>query len=160
MCCLNSSLTLAASTPPPGKPAPAPFAFGAAGSIGNPVGFGFGSPPKTPDAEPRPAPSTSKFAGFSFAPSAPAKDADSGEGTDSSRAETPAEGTPPLLAQSSQHDVEGEGEEDEETKFEVRSKVYRMMKKPSGQSEWTDVGIGRYSPSPYIVFFTDGTQVC
>ncbi|EKM54227.1 uncharacterized protein PHACADRAFT_196658 [Phanerochaete carnosa HHB-10118-sp] len=132
---------------PPSTSKSLPFTFGTAGSIGNPVGFGFGSPPKTPETEPKPATSTSKFAGFSFGalPPAPAKSAETseaGEGTDSSRAETPAEETPPLLVQTSVHDLAGEGEEDEETKYEVRTKVYRMIKKNSGQSEWTDVGIG------------------
>lgn len=40
------------------------------------------------------------------------------------------------------HDIEGEGEEDEETKHEVRTKVYRMMTKQDESQQWTDVGIG------------------
>lgn len=50
----------------------------------------------------------------------------------------------PLIASSSVHDIEGEGEEDEETKHEVRTKVYRMMTKQDESQQWTDVGIGAY----------------
>ena len=44
-----------------------------------------------------------------------------------------------LKHNTSVHDMEGEGEESEETEHEVRSKVYKMGKKEDG---WTDLGIG------------------
>ncbi|KAI0930184.1 hypothetical protein AcW1_008939 [Taiwanofungus camphoratus] len=130
-----------------GSPGKAFGGFGKAGSIGNPVGFGFGSPPKTPDAE------TTTFAnkqpGFSFgvppqtAESSPAASTDAPVGGGSE------EGTPvadseaqPQLSSTSVHDQEGEGEEHETTTHEIRSKVYKMMKNGEGRSEWSDLGVG------------------
>ena len=61
---------------------------------------------------------------------------------------TSLEGTPAAEDQPSSshltsiHDAEGEGEEDEETAHEVRSKVYKMTKKSDGSQEWIDMGVG------------------
>lgn len=105
------------------------------------MGFGFGSPPKTPDgAAPSPF---SQPTGFSFgASSKPEATEDAGSEAASSGQATPDEPAP-LLANSSPHDLDGEGEEDEETAYEVRSKVYRMAKKEDGTQEWKDMGIGK-----------------
>ena len=40
------------------------------------------------------------------------------------------------------HDQEGEGEEHEETKHEIRSKVYKMTKDKEGKAQWGDMGVG------------------
>ncbi|PSS38043.1 hypothetical protein PHLCEN_2v128 [Hermanssonia centrifuga] len=129
-----------------------PTAFGGfggtkPGSFGNPVGFGFGSPPKTPD-DTGPAPSSSpRFTGFSFG--APPKAADatesSGDVSEAASGEaTPApEDAPQLLVTSTSiYDTEGPGEEDEETAHQIRSKVYKMSKNSDGKSEWNDLGVG------------------
>ncbi|KAH9951533.1 hypothetical protein B0H21DRAFT_179741 [Amylocystis lapponica] len=106
----------------------------AGGSIGNPVGFGFGSPPRTPDEA-----STPKPAGFSFgAPPKPTTTETGGESSEGTEGEGEA---PPLVSKPSVHDLEGEGEEDEETTHETRSKVYKMVKDQE-KSEWGDMGIG------------------
>ena len=49
---------------------------------------------------------------------------------------------PPLLASSSVHDLEGEGEEDEVTMHEIRSKVFKMTKDKDGKAQWGDLGVG------------------
>ncbi|OCH91445.1 hypothetical protein OBBRIDRAFT_886965 [Obba rivulosa] len=168
---------LAGASKPSGFGAPAK----AAGSIGNPVGFGFGSPPRTPEAETYPV---SKASPFVFAPSKPAEpDAESTRtpseipakkspwefdtsapklkpadwsmvGSTDDGGSTSAEGTPgpesgaevsdsaqPLVSSQSIHDMEGEGEEHEETMHEIRSKVFKMVKH-SDKSEWGDMGVG------------------
>lgn len=133
-----------------------------AGSIGNPVGFGFGSPPKTPDADGG-KDGPVKSLPFSFAPLKPASasasasvfgDSGASAGESESKAGpssgegTPAPGEagdqppPPLLASSSVHDQEGEGEEDEVTVHEIRSKVYKMTKDKEGKAQWGDLGVG------------------
>ncbi len=40
------------------------------------------------------------------------------------------------------HDLEGEGEEDEVTTHEIRSKVFRMTKDKEGKAQWGDLGVG------------------
>ena len=148
----------------PGKPSLFSAGFGTAkaGSIGNPVGFGFGSPPKTPDVDSAGASASAsgpvKALPFAFGAPLSKPDASSassafgasgGEGGSSGSAEgTPApdgEQAPPpapLLAASSAHDQEGEGEEGEETVHEIRSKVFRMGKDKDGRAQWADVGVG------------------
>ncbi|KAH7916557.1 hypothetical protein BJ138DRAFT_286368 [Hygrophoropsis aurantiaca] len=119
-------------------------AFGkAGGNIGNPVGFGFGVPPKSSDGES----SKPTASGFSFGqppkaaenPFAPPSN--SGPFTSQSDAGENAEDDSAKLTPSNNHDAEGEGEEDEETTYEARCKVYRMAK-TDGKSEWKDMGIG------------------
>ena len=39
------------------------------------------------------------------------------------------------------HDQEGEGEEEEDTIHQVRSKVYKLVK-GGGEAKWVDMGIG------------------
>ena len=75
---------------------------------------------------------------------------DKKEGSFGSLEGTPAPGEesqgqaqpPPLIASSSVHDIEGEGEEDEETTHEIRSKVFRMTKDKEGKVQWSDLGVG------------------
>ena len=38
--------------------------------------------------------------------------------------------------------LEGEGEEDEVTVHEIRSKVYKMTKDKEGKAQWGDMGVG------------------
>ncbi|KAI0746061.1 hypothetical protein C8Q76DRAFT_790365 [Earliella scabrosa] len=153
----------------PGKPSLFSAGFGAAkaGSIGNPVGFGFGSPPKTPDEGAGSKSGPINKLPFSFgAPAQPAFTFGGGSGSGSSAVEggesekkdaSSAEGTPapdaagaggdqppppPLIAGTSVHDQEGEGEEHEETTHEIRSKVYKMTKDKEGKAQWGDMGVG------------------
>ncbi|KAH9859097.1 hypothetical protein C2E23DRAFT_880472 [Lenzites betulinus] len=125
-------------------------AFPKAGSIGNPVGFGFGSPPKTPEAESASGPV--KSLPFTFGAPKPAteasgsgeKDAEGGEKEGVSSGDgTPAPDAPQTLpASTSVHDQEGEGEENEVTTHEIRSKVYKMTKDKDGKALWGDLGVG------------------
>ncbi|KAM5540319.1 hypothetical protein V8D89_006138 [Ganoderma adspersum] len=160
----------------PGKPSVfSGFGTAKAGSIGNPVGFGFGSPPRTPDIDDDTAGSgpvkalpfsfgapLAKASPFAFgagtgAPSgsgsvfASGEDKEkeggssgSGEGTpapafgDETQGKAPA----PLLASGSAHDLEGEGEEGEETMHEIRSKVFKLTQDKEGKAQWGDLGVG------------------
>lgn len=45
------------------------------------------------------------------------------------------------LLPSHTHDEEGEGEEDEETAYVVKCKVYRLFKSED-RNEWKDLGVG------------------
>ncbi|CCM01931.1 uncharacterized protein FIBRA_04004 [Fibroporia radiculosa] len=120
--------------------------FGKAGSIGNPVGFNFGSPPKTPDGETATIPS--KLPTFTFGSSAKSdsgkalteENASGESGTSTPAPEAEAEPQPQLIS-TSVHDMEGEGEENEVTTHEIRSKVFKMMKR-DGKNEWSDLGVG------------------
>ncbi|KAJ6587191.1 hypothetical protein DFH09DRAFT_1359617 [Mycena vulgaris] len=125
--------------------------FGGGGSIGNPVGFGFGSP---------------KGAG-SPAPEEPSKettgeDAADGEASGSGSQETDKASTPGATEEGASEpatgsgtgmlfgaetqtgmDAEGEGEEDEETVHFARIKAYRMRRKEEGgDGGWLDIGLG------------------
>ena len=40
------------------------------------------------------------------------------------------------------YDKEGPGEEDEETTYSARVKVYKLEKKAEGSLEWQDKGVG------------------
>ncbi|KAG8213931.1 hypothetical protein J3R82DRAFT_10677 [Butyriboletus roseoflavus] len=129
------------------------FAFGKpGGSIGNPVGFGFGS--ASPSAGYTTTPGSSS-SGFSFGgPSTkPSERLFSPTPTDKSSESTPQpeaegneeggeeEGT--KLLPSHTHDEEGEGEEDEETTYVVRCRIFRLFKSED-KSEWKDLGIGMF----------------
>jgi len=48
------------------------------------------------------------------------------------------------LLPTSNHDGEGEGEENEETMYTVRCRLFKLTK-TSDKSEWKDLGIGEYS---------------
>ncbi|KAJ8514404.1 hypothetical protein ONZ45_g8061 [Pleurotus djamor] len=141
-----------------GKPA------GGSGSIGNPVGFGFGSPPKTPDlgTATGTGSGTSSFGGgfgsggFSFgkAPESSGsnadkekekeKDTEGGESqsTQGESSSSPGDGeVPNLIATTNPNDEEGEGEEDEDTVHAIKLKAYRLTKK-DGTSSWAELGHG------------------
>ncbi|CAL1707251.1 unnamed protein product [Somion occarium] len=145
----SSSSTFAFGATSPGKPSP--FAgFGAAksaGNIGNPVGFGFGNLSKTGEGESSSPFGPSKPSGFSFAPlpttSKPAEKEARDESSGGSGGATPTEEpAQPLFPSTSIHDMEGEGEEDEVTTHEIRTKVFKTVKKSGGGQEWGDMGIG------------------
>ncbi|KAF5389401.1 hypothetical protein D9757_004262 [Collybiopsis confluens] len=108
-----------------------------AGSIGNPVGFGFGSPTKSEG-----------FTGGSSKETPVIRVDDENpleteEGVTSSQ-ETQPEGSEAslLLFGKNPHDEEGEGEEDEQTVHFIRSKAFRMKKGDNGSSGWADLGTG------------------
>jgi nucleoporin NUP2 len=142
------------------------------GSIGNPVGFAFGSPPRTPAATEDGAPSASstpkpaaaaapagRFSGFggfgstttlASAPAAggaspfsfgaapvlampAAQKADEGTGA-------AAEGEDAPKAPEASDDI-GEGEEDEDTSYELKGKAFELLKDKAGM-RWGDMGIG------------------
>ncbi|TRM69486.1 hypothetical protein BD626DRAFT_12950 [Schizophyllum amplum] len=145
-------------TPPPATPPSKPSAFGAfgfgrppsAGSLGNPVGFGFGSPPRTPgevEAE-------GKKEGFSFS-------SGSAFGTGASFGSAPPFGSKPDdkkeeveektdegvktgeeannlgLLSANPHDEEGIGEEDEETTHVMRAFAFKL-----DDGKWAKLGTG------------------
>jgi len=106
------------------------------------VGFGFGSPPRTP-----PAADANSKTGFSFGSGFSATPAPALSATDESGETKTGEGGEEevdhakILSPVSVHDQEGEGEEEEETIHNVKTKVYKMNK-AEGVVEWTDMGIG------------------
>ncbi|KAF9263384.1 hypothetical protein L218DRAFT_999705 [Marasmius fiardii PR-910] len=151
------------STPPPsGKLS----AFGGAlgtktspggGSIGNPVGYGFGSgaPTSSPFAFSAPAGGGSTFGtgGFSFTTSATKGSFGEETASTSNTTEKPAadsdgqqtkgaeDGVGTGMFGPNPHDEEGQGEEDEETVHSVKSKVYKM-KKEGEKTSWAELGTG------------------
>ncbi|KZT72231.1 hypothetical protein DAEQUDRAFT_736363 [Daedalea quercina L-15889] len=149
----SPGFTFSAGTPPPkftmgAAPSPSKSSFGgfgkppAVGSIGNPVGFGFGSPPKESGGD---ASSSSAPKPFVFGPpkDKPADSEDSGKSeTGEGKGQEATGDEPPPLYTGSVHDREGEGEEDETTMHEIRSKVYKMVKDEDGQNKWADQGVG------------------
>ncbi|KAI0696692.1 hypothetical protein BC835DRAFT_1305493 [Cytidiella melzeri] len=118
------------------------FGFGktGSGSIGNPVGFGFGSPPKTPDAVSAPQSTSSAFS-FGAPKVGDVTDRES-EGSEDTLGQGTPDEAPPMLITNTVHDQDGEGEEDENTAHEQKSKVYKMIKKDDGTQEWKDMGVG------------------
>jgi len=142
------------------KPIPSPFggfpaagtkfAFGASsttaapgtsgGSIGNPVGFTFGSPPKTPPVttsseatEKKPFTFTPISTGSAFSSTPTPTSGDAGDG------DNEAVDHAKILEGSSVHDQEGEGEEDEETTHSVKTKVYSLSRE---EGIWKELGLG------------------
>ncbi|GBE81163.1 predicted protein [Sparassis crispa] len=156
----NSALTFGSGSP--SRPSVFNGLSKSSGSIGNPVGFGFGSPPRSPDLEASASTSTStstaKLPGFFLAPPQTAEtsrssslEAQPSTGSIGSMEGTPApdtegEGAEPaqilMSSSSSVHDLEGEGEENEEATHEVRSKVFKMVKDKDGKDKWSDMGVG------------------
>jgi nucleoporin NUP2 len=118
-----------------GKPA------GGGGSIGNPVGFGFGSPPRTPDGDGNGS-SGSKSGASSDA--AEPKDNESQEVTPQPDSDRRDAGSLGLLG-SSPHDEEGEGEEQEDTVYSVKLRVFRLKTKEEGGPGWAEMGNGMYA---------------
>ncbi|KAI0793179.1 hypothetical protein C8Q75DRAFT_548001 [Abortiporus biennis] len=132
---------------------------GSTSSFGSPVGFGFGiagGSAKTTEGDSSTSfPSTSApktFQPFSASSnpfgSVTKSTTESERAGESSQAQS-QEGTPAaedgsrlLTPASSVHDMEGEGEEGEETTHEIRTKVYKMTKGKSGTPEWGDMGVG------------------
>ncbi|KAJ7163553.1 hypothetical protein C8R43DRAFT_1062569 [Mycena crocata] len=128
-----------------------PFSFGGGGgSIGNPVGFGFGSPKGE----------TASGSGSGDAGKEKGKDGEKAE-----EAEGDGEATEPAESQETDKtgasdegnaaskmfsgdtpsglDVEGEGEEDEDTVQSARIKAFRLQKKQDGSNGgWAEIGIG------------------
>jgi len=104
--------------------------------MGSSVGFAFGSgnPPQTFGQT-----------NSSLAEKAKEKsggDGDNGEGEgDSSTGDVVGEDETPKMLQNNPHDEEGAGEEDEETVYTVRAKVYKLIKS-SESSKWADMGVG------------------
>ncbi|PPQ98722.1 hypothetical protein CVT24_003430 [Panaeolus cyanescens] len=103
--------------------------------------FSFGTPASS---------ETKPSASESLAPSAAASNA--AEGSNSARS-TPAtdataeggeggEGSELGLNTPNPHDLEGKGEEDEETVHSVKLKAYRLKKDESGASKWAELGLG------------------
>ncbi|KAI0062882.1 hypothetical protein BV25DRAFT_1824920 [Artomyces pyxidatus] len=143
-----------ASTPSPDKPVTefgspgktSPFNFGSSST--SPVSFGFGVSPKT-SGDTSPTPKAGNI-GFSFGASPPKFDAAPAPSTSdgTSRAETPAtegsqdeDGLSRFLSPGVSG-TEGEGEEDEETTYTVKAKVYKLVKDKEGKSDWSDIGVG------------------
>lgn len=117
------------ATPPPSAP-PSSSSLGsvfgqppASGSIGNPVGFGFGATSKD-----------NKHGDKSEEDKT--EDDATQEGSKPDGEETVS---PPILLANSPHDEEGEGEEDEETTHSIKVKTY-WMNKDAGK--WQDMGHG------------------
>ncbi|KAL5507172.1 hypothetical protein ACEPAH_6628 [Sanghuangporus vaninii] len=111
------------------------------GSTSGSSGFSFGSSSATT------ASSSKDVIGTPAKPSAPASSASGAETRSSTPAsgeggEAPTEGTSPQkVLGENPNDVEGEGEEDEETLFATRGKIYRFGKKDD-KPAWIEVGVG------------------
>ncbi|KAF8497655.1 hypothetical protein JB92DRAFT_3125636 [Gautieria morchelliformis] len=108
-----------------------PFSFGK-GSIGNPVGFAFGSPSTTPNDVTHPATSdTSPESGLKV----------NSEATDAALS-TPSHDPSPAPSQGSAYDADGPGEEDEVTLHESRVQAYKMVS--TGDTKgWVSAGRGQ-----------------
>ncbi|KAG7446345.1 uncharacterized protein BT62DRAFT_1075924 [Guyanagaster necrorhizus] len=91
------------------------------GSIGNPVGFGFGDSNVVP-----------------FRSKSDDKTEDDAV-RDSSKPDGEDTVAPPILLANSPHDEEGEGEEDEETTYSIKAKTYWMNRETG---KWQDMGHG------------------
>lgn len=112
------------------------------GSIGNPVGFGFGSPPKTPSTTAQSGSKSEFTFGSSFPVPTSSTPPPAADENSDAKAEEPEEvDHTRILSPVSVHDQEGEGEEDEETTHSVKCKVYKLSKADGGAG-WTDMGIG------------------
>ncbi|KAG0698127.1 hypothetical protein DFH29DRAFT_1019689 [Suillus ampliporus] len=133
--------TFGGGSPPKGNG----FTFGkVGGSIGNPVGFGFGVAKPADGAS---ASSSSTPAEFSFGAPAtksasPPMDVTSRSGSQAAVGDEGAQDDAKLLP-TSNHDGEGEGEEDEETMHTVKAKVFKLSK-TSDKSEWKELGVGMF----------------
>ncbi|EGO25668.1 hypothetical protein SERLADRAFT_466191 [Serpula lacrymans var. lacrymans S7.9] len=112
------------------------------GFIGNPVGFGFGNQAKDGEED-----SAKSSTGFSFGAPPKSSENTASPPAEKSRNATPSENVEGTeedsskLLPSTNHDEEGEGEEDEETTHAAKCKVYKMLKTDE-KSEWKDMGVG------------------
>ncbi|KAF9051074.1 PH domain-like protein [Hymenopellis radicata] len=98
--------------------------FKATGSIGNPVGFGFGASSSSKSDE------TEK-----------STEAEGGSSQETASTSTDGDAMSNMIG-TSVHDVEGEGEEDEETTYSVKLKAFKMTKDNEGKSSWAELGVG------------------
>ncbi|KZT29024.1 hypothetical protein NEOLEDRAFT_1175356 [Neolentinus lepideus HHB14362 ss-1] len=118
------------------------------GSIGNPVGFGFGSPPKSESDGDATLKLTFPSSSFTFGQpkKEEAKEGEESEEKVMSGGEAAVDAEDadaPKTVSNSIHDLEGQGEEDEETTHSVKSKVYRFTKNPDDEKgKWVDMGVG------------------
>ncbi|KAM6502075.1 hypothetical protein JOM56_002052 [Amanita muscaria] len=144
--------------PPSATPSSAFNVFGkpsGSGSIGNPVGFGFGANAKSSeDVDTKSAPTSGFVFGHpsssSFGKFEAEKKAENNEdgeeeaaGTDGSGATEGDEAAKVGVSSPTAHDVEGEGEEEEETIHSVRLKAHRMRKADEkGGQAWVELGVG------------------
>ncbi|KAH7108035.1 hypothetical protein BKA62DRAFT_4476 [Auriculariales sp. MPI-PUGE-AT-0066] len=113
----------ASSTTPPTAPAASANPSSSSGGTFNTVGFAFGSGSSTPTS----TVATPAATGGASTPT-PAEAAGEGSG---------------LALELSVYDKEGPGEEDEETVYTTRCKVYKLEKsKETDKMEWQDKGVG------------------
>ncbi|KAI6157801.1 hypothetical protein BKA82DRAFT_21862 [Pisolithus tinctorius] len=119
---------------------PSVFGFGKpAGSIGNPVGFGFGAlAPKAGDSG---GPTNSLRRSPAVSPPPTEKSGESTPQPEANEETPPAEDDPAKSLTTATHDEEGEGEEDEETVHVVKCKIFKLTK-TDDKNEWKDLGIG------------------
>ncbi|PFH46730.1 hypothetical protein AMATHDRAFT_7469 [Amanita thiersii Skay4041] len=126
------------------------------GTLGNPVGFGFGAATSKgldSDAEQKETGFTFKPSTSSFGVLATSSDSkktedgdEGGNGDGDASPGTDDDASTKINASSpSPHDVEGEGEENEETRHSVKLKAYRLKKsdEPGGPS-WIEIGVGMF----------------
>ncbi|KAG1809298.1 uncharacterized protein BJ212DRAFT_1484421 [Suillus subaureus] len=130
--------TFGGGSPPKGNG----FTFGKAGggSIGNPVGFGFGVAKLADGASTSSSSAPTEFS-FGAPPTksvSPSMDTASRSGSQPVAGDEGTQDDAKLLP-TSNHDDEGEGEEDEETTYTVKAKVFKLSKTPD-KSEWKDLG--------------------
>ncbi|KAJ2916741.1 hypothetical protein MD484_g3658, partial [Candolleomyces efflorescens] len=131
-----------------GKPA----SSSASGSLGNPVGFGFGAAASGGGGDSKPGFSFgSSSGGFSFAPPAQTtstsekgkEELDEGAKKADASVENGGANAVAAVLGANPHDEEGEGEEEEETIHGIKSKAYRMKKaEEKGGVGWVEIGYG------------------
>lgn len=124
------------------------FTFGSSsnakkGSIGNPVGFGFGSGSRSPPeklGETNGGGSSGSV--FGEKPKEMGYgDGDTAQGEGEGSIPGGGEEDTPKMLQNNPHDEEGAGEEEEETVYTARAKVYKLVK-GTESSKWADLGVG------------------
>jgi nucleoporin NUP2 len=130
----------------PSPPSPSGFGFGTGknsstskplsfgkGSIGNPVGFAFGSPAATPDeVKPPDTSDTSQDTGLKGG----------SEATDGALLSTSSHDPSPAPSQGSTYDADGPGEEDEITLHEIKAHAYKMVSTGDAKN-WVSAGKGK-----------------
>ena len=142
--------------PSPSQPSSSAFGFGTGknlggpgslgsfgkGSIGNPVGFAFGSPPATPSVSVVESTDARVDSGSKAS-------TDTGAGADSAATDSllapsnTAHDPSPAPSQGSTYDADGPGEEDETTAFETRARAYKLV--PTGDKKgWVNLGSGKF----------------
>lgn len=133
------------------------------GSIGNPVGFGFGSPKADESSTAEKSKSGFMFGGFGGGSGSGSGSGFKGFGSQESKTKTDTEGkteeakgepsaegadattddsTSSKVTTPIDHDAEGAGEEDEETTFTTKAAVYKLSKDKEGVLKWANLGTG------------------